>query len=66
MRSLDINNLKWIGSLKFEIKFLVDTMVDKQIIKAVDIGDAIKQANFFAALCEGVSVMSVQEVEWNI
>ena len=41
-------------------------MVDKQIIKAIDIRDAIKQANYFADLCEGVSVMSVQEVEWNI
>ena len=48
----------------YEIKFLVDTMVDKQIIKAIDIRDAIKQANYFAGLSEGVSVNSVKEVTW--
>ena len=48
----------------YEIKFLVDTIIDITFIKAVDFSDAVKQANYFAGLCEGCSVNSVKEVIW--
>ena len=48
----------------YEIKFLVDTIIDTTFIKAVDFSDAVKQANYFAGLSEGVSVNSVKEVTW--
>jgi|TARA_B100001245_G_C22550078_1_gene275279 hypothetical protein len=47
----------------YEIKFLVDTIIDITFIKAVDFSDAVKQANYFAGLCEDCSVNSVYEVE---
>ena len=46
----------------YEIKFLVDTIIDTTFIKAESFTDAVKQANHFAGLCEGCSVNSGKEV----
>ena len=48
----------------YEIKFLVDSIIDTTFIKAESFTDAVKQANYLAGLSEGVSVYSVKEVTW--